>query len=72
MIGVAGTIAPSINGCRSSMRSCPESLDARLLVRHAIRPNAAHVLRLSASTAKREWRTAKAWLVRELGAESRR
>jgi RNA polymerase sigma factor (TIGR02999 family) len=33
---------------------------------------AAHVLKVSASTAKREWRTAKAWLTRELGAEPRR
>ena len=32
---------------------------------------AAHVLRVSASTAKREWRTAKAWLTRELGTEHR-
>jgi RNA polymerase sigma factor (TIGR02999 family) len=32
---------------------------------------AAHVLKVSASTAKREWRTAKAWLTRELGAEHR-
>jgi RNA polymerase sigma-70 factor (ECF subfamily) len=32
---------------------------------------AAHVLKISASTAKREWRTAKAWLTRELGAEHR-
>ena len=31
---------------------------------------AAHVLNVSASTAKREWRTARAWLVRELSAES--
>jgi RNA polymerase sigma factor (TIGR02999 family) len=30
---------------------------------------AAHVLKVSASTAKREWRTAKAWLTRELGTE---
>ena len=30
---------------------------------------AAHVLKVSASTAKREWRTAKAWLTRELRAE---
>jgi RNA polymerase sigma factor (TIGR02999 family) len=30
---------------------------------------AAHVLNVSPSTAKREWRTAKAWLTRELGAE---
>jgi len=30
---------------------------------------AAHVLKVSASTAKREWRTAKAWLTRELGPE---
>ncbi|MGE5815241.1 MAG: ECF-type sigma factor, partial [Acidobacteriota bacterium] len=30
---------------------------------------AAHVLRVSPSTAKREWRTAKAWLSRELGLE---
>jgi RNA polymerase sigma factor (TIGR02999 family) len=29
---------------------------------------AAHVLNVSPSTAKRDWRTAKAWLVRELGA----
>jgi len=29
---------------------------------------AAHVLKVSASTAKREWRTAKAWLTRELAA----
>jgi DNA-directed RNA polymerase specialized sigma24 family protein len=28
---------------------------------------AAHVLNVSASTAKRDWRTAKAWLARELG-----
>jgi RNA polymerase sigma factor (TIGR02999 family) len=28
---------------------------------------AAHVLNVSASTAKRDWRTARAWLVRELG-----
>ena len=28
---------------------------------------AAHVLQVSPSTAKREWRTAKAWLARELG-----
>jgi RNA polymerase sigma factor (TIGR02999 family) len=28
---------------------------------------AAHVLQVSASTAKRDWRTAKAWLNRELG-----
>ena len=28
---------------------------------------AAHVLKVSASTAKRDWRTAKAWLNRELG-----
>jgi RNA polymerase sigma-70 factor (ECF subfamily) len=32
---------------------------------------AAHVLNVSPSTAKREWRTAKAWLARELGAEGR-
>jgi len=32
---------------------------------------AAQVLKVSASTAKREWRTAKAWLARELGVESR-
>jgi RNA polymerase sigma factor (TIGR02999 family) len=32
---------------------------------------AAHVLNVSPSTAKREWRTAKAWLNRELGAEDR-
>ncbi len=29
---------------------------------------AAHVLNVSPSTAKRDWRTAKAWLTRELGA----
>jgi DNA-directed RNA polymerase specialized sigma24 family protein len=28
---------------------------------------AAHVLKISPSTAKRDWRTAKAWLSRELG-----
>ena len=28
---------------------------------------AAHVLQVSPSTAKRDWRTAKAWLTRELG-----
>jgi len=33
---------------------------------------AAQVLKVSASTAKREWRPAKAWLTRELGAEPRR
>jgi RNA polymerase sigma factor (TIGR02999 family) len=32
---------------------------------------AAHVLNVSPSTAKREWRTAKAWLTRELRAEGR-
>jgi DNA-directed RNA polymerase specialized sigma24 family protein len=32
---------------------------------------AAHVLSVSPSTAKRDWRTAKAWLTRELGAEVR-
>ena len=32
---------------------------------------AAHVLNVSPSTAKREWRTAKAWLNRELGPEAR-
>ena len=32
---------------------------------------AAHVLNGSHSTAKRDWRTAKAWLTRELGAELR-
>jgi RNA polymerase sigma factor (TIGR02999 family) len=32
---------------------------------------AAHVLRLSPSTVKRDWRTARAWLNRELGAELR-
>jgi RNA polymerase sigma factor (TIGR02999 family) len=32
---------------------------------------AAHVLKVSPSTAKRDWRTAKAWLNRELGAEAR-
>jgi RNA polymerase sigma factor (TIGR02999 family) len=32
---------------------------------------AAHVLNVSPSTAKREWRTAKAWLGRELGLDSR-
>jgi DNA-directed RNA polymerase specialized sigma24 family protein len=31
---------------------------------------AAHVLSVSPSTAKRDWRTAKAWLIRELGAGS--
>ena len=31
---------------------------------------AAHVLCVSPSTAKRDWRTAKAWLSRELGAEN--
>jgi RNA polymerase sigma factor (TIGR02999 family) len=30
---------------------------------------AAHVLKVSPSTAKREWRTAKAWLNREIGTE---
>lgn len=32
---------------------------------------AAHVLRVSPRTAKRDWRTAKAWLNRELGSEVR-
>jgi RNA polymerase sigma factor (TIGR02999 family) len=32
---------------------------------------AAHVLKVSPSTAKRDWRTAKAWLNRELGAGDR-
>ena len=32
---------------------------------------AAHVLNVSPSTAKRDWRTAKAWLTRELGSEVR-
>jgi RNA polymerase sigma factor (TIGR02999 family) len=32
---------------------------------------AAHVLNVSPSTAKRDWRTAKAWLTRELGLEGR-
>jgi RNA polymerase sigma factor (TIGR02999 family) len=32
---------------------------------------AAHVLSVSPSTAKRDWRTAKAWLTRELGSEVR-
>ena len=32
---------------------------------------AAHVLKVSPSTAKRDWRTAKAWLTRELGSEMR-
>ena len=32
---------------------------------------AAHVLNISPSTAKRDWRTAKAWLNRELGSETR-
>jgi RNA polymerase sigma factor (TIGR02999 family) len=32
---------------------------------------AAHVLSVSPSTAKRDWRTAKAWLKRELGPEAR-
>jgi len=32
---------------------------------------AAHVLGVSPSTAKRDWRTAKAWLNRELGSEGR-
>ena len=31
----------------------------------------AHVLSVSPSTAKRDWRTAKAWLHRELGSEVR-
>jgi RNA polymerase sigma-70 factor (ECF subfamily) len=31
---------------------------------------AAHVLKVSPSTAKRDWRTARAWLVRQLGAEA--
>ena len=31
---------------------------------------AAHVLKVSPSTAKRDWRTARAWLVRKLGAEA--
>jgi RNA polymerase sigma factor (TIGR02999 family) len=33
---------------------------------------AAHVLGVSPSTAKRDWRTAKAWLTRELGSDVRR
>jgi RNA polymerase sigma factor (TIGR02999 family) len=33
---------------------------------------AAHVLKVSPSTAKRDWRTAKAWLNRELGLTDRR
>jgi RNA polymerase sigma factor (TIGR02999 family) len=32
---------------------------------------AAHVLSVSPSTAKRDWRTAKAWLNRELGSDTR-
>jgi len=32
---------------------------------------AAHVLSVSPSTAKRDWRTAKAWLTRELGSDTR-
>ena len=32
---------------------------------------AAHVLSVSPSTVKRDWRTAKAWLTRELGSEAR-
>jgi DNA-directed RNA polymerase specialized sigma24 family protein len=33
---------------------------------------AAHVLKVSPSTVKRDWRTAKAWLTRELGIEKNR
>jgi RNA polymerase sigma factor (TIGR02999 family) len=33
---------------------------------------AAHVLKISPSTIKRDWRTAKAWLTRELGGETNR
>ena len=33
---------------------------------------AAHVLKISPSTVKRDWRTAKAWLTRELGGENNR
>jgi RNA polymerase sigma factor (TIGR02999 family) len=33
---------------------------------------AAHVLKVSPSTVKRDWRTAKAWLARELGVENNR
>ena len=33
---------------------------------------AAHVLKVSPSTAKRDWRTARAWLNREIGAADRR
>ena len=33
---------------------------------------AAHILKVSPSTAKREWRTAKAWLMRELGRRASR
>jgi RNA polymerase sigma factor (TIGR02999 family) len=33
---------------------------------------AAHVLKVSPSTVKRDWRTAKAWLTRELGVENNR
>lgn len=33
---------------------------------------AAHVLKVSPSTVKRDWRTAKAWLTRELGIENNR
>jgi len=33
---------------------------------------AAHVLRVSPSTVKRDWRTAKAWLTRELGGDNNR
>jgi DNA-directed RNA polymerase specialized sigma24 family protein len=32
---------------------------------------AAHVLNVSPSTAKRQWRTAKAWLTRELESDGR-
>ena len=55
-----------------------ETVDAELARIVALRAfggltieEAAHVLSVSPSTAERDWRTAKAWLKRELGSDVR-
>jgi DNA-directed RNA polymerase specialized sigma24 family protein len=55
-----------------------ETVDAELAKIVALRAfggltieEAAHVLSVSPSTAERDWRTAKAWLKRELGSDVR-
>ena len=64
--------SPNVTALRGDWSRSKRDVPNRLLsIRGLTIEEAASVLSVSPSTAKRDWRTAKAWLTRELGSDVR-